>query len=109
VYSVGYPFEQFFSRVKKQVFSETILMITKKLWIHINNNKIDFLSKFESLIVLVLFKIFNCCISIFMSNILFCHGYTTNYVIMNGIKMLKSFFTLTSWGNARSPRSRIFG
>jgi hypothetical protein len=42
-----------------------------------------------------------------MSNILFCHGYTTKYVIMNGIK---SIFILTiEWGIARSPRSGIFG
>jgi hypothetical protein len=47
---------------------------------------------------------------IFMSNILFCHGYATKYVIMNGIKKLKSLFTVTiAWGIARSPRSGIFG
>jgi hypothetical protein len=40
-----------------------------------------------------------------MSNILFCNGYTTKYVIINGIKSLKSLFTLTiAWGIARSPR-----
>jgi hypothetical protein len=39
--------------------------------------------------VLILFKILNSPISIFMSNILFCHGYDTKYVIMNGIKKLK--------------------
>jgi hypothetical protein len=42
-----------------------------------------------------------------MSNILFCQGYTTKYVIMNGIK---SLFTLTiAWKFARSPRSGILG
>jgi hypothetical protein len=39
-----------------------------------------------------------------MSNILFCHGYTTKYVIMNGI-----FTIIIAWGIARSPRSGIFG
>jgi hypothetical protein len=43
----------------------------------------------ENAIVLVLFKILNSPISIFMSNILFCHGYTRKYVIMNDIKKLK--------------------
>jgi hypothetical protein len=43
-----------------------------------------------SAIVLVLFKFLNCCNFVFMSNILFCHGYkVTKYVIMNGIKKLK--------------------
>jgi hypothetical protein len=64
----------------------------------------------ESAIVLVLFKILNCCMFIFMSNILFCHGYATKYVIMSGIKSLKSLFTPTiAWRIARSPRSGILG
>jgi hypothetical protein len=58
----------------------------------------------ESAIVLVLFKILNCCNYKFMSNILFCHGDTTKYVIMNGIKKFKSLFKLTIvWEIARSP------
>jgi hypothetical protein len=44
----------------------------------------------ETAIVLVLFKILYCCISIFISNIWFCHGYTTKYVIVNDIKKLKN-------------------
>jgi hypothetical protein len=45
-----------------------------------------------------------------MSKILFCHGYATKYVIMNGIKSLLSLITLTiAWGITRSPRSGIFG
>jgi hypothetical protein len=43
-----------------------------------------------------------------MSNI--CHGYATKLVIMNGIKKLKSLFTLTiAWRITRSPRSGMFG
>jgi hypothetical protein len=59
----------------------------------------------SSAIVLVLFKILNCCNSIFMSNILFCHGYTTKYVIMNGIKKLKKLkkliYTNNCMGNCK--------
>jgi hypothetical protein len=45
-----------------------------------------------------------------MSNILFCNGYATKYVTMNGIKSLKSIFTLTiAWRIRRSARSVIFG
>jgi hypothetical protein len=43
---------------------------------------------------------------IFMSNVLFCHGYAPKYVIMNGTKSLKSLLTLTI---ARYSRSGIFG
>jgi hypothetical protein len=41
-----------------------------------------------------------------MSNFLFCHGYTTKYVIMRGIKKLKKLTPIIAWGIARS---RIFG
>jgi hypothetical protein len=44
-----------------------------------------------------------------MSNILIFHGYATKYVIMSGIKSLKSLFTLPiAWGIARSPKLGIF-
>jgi hypothetical protein len=44
-----------------------------------------------------------------MSNILFCHGYTTKYVIMNVKKSFKSLLTLTiAWKIASSQRSGIF-
>jgi hypothetical protein len=36
-----------------------------------------------------------------MSNILFCHGYTTKYVIMSGIKKLKKLTLTFAWGIAR--------
>jgi hypothetical protein len=49
---------------------------------------------FKSAIVLVLFKILNCCNDKFMSIILFCHGYTTKYVLMNCIKKLKKLLYL---------------
>jgi hypothetical protein len=50
-------------------------------------------------LALVLFKILYCCNSIFMGNILFCHGYTTKYVIINGIKML--IYTNNCMGNCK--------
>jgi hypothetical protein len=45
-YSVATTFFSLFRRVKKQVCSETILIIA---YIHVTNNKTDFLPKFESL------------------------------------------------------------
>jgi hypothetical protein len=48
-YSVATIFSQLFRRAKKQVISETILMIAQILYIHVNNNKTDLLPKFESL------------------------------------------------------------
>jgi hypothetical protein len=37
-----------------------------------------------------------------MSNILFCHGYATKYVIMNGIKKLKKLiYTNNCMGNCK--------
>jgi hypothetical protein len=46
-----------------------------------------------------------------MSNILFCHGHTTKYVVINGIKKLtKSLLILTiAWEIARSPRPGVIG
>jgi hypothetical protein len=37
-----------------------------------------------------------------MSNILFCHGYATKYVILNGIKKLKKLiYTNKCMGNSK--------
>jgi hypothetical protein len=54
---------------------------------------------------MVLFKILNSLISIFMSNILFCHGYATNEHNEWYKKILKS---LKAWGTGKSPISEIF-
>jgi hypothetical protein len=64
----------------------------------------------SSALVLVLFKILYCCNDKFMSNILLRDGYTTKYVIMNGIKKHKNLiYTNIAWGIARSPKLGILG
>jgi hypothetical protein len=88
-YSVGTPFEQFFRRAKNK-FSQQSFWWSHKYFTNISIIiKQTFFQNFGvyCAIVLVLFKILNCCNSIFMRKILFSHGYiTTKYVRMNGIK-----------------------
>jgi hypothetical protein len=44
---------------------------------------------------------------IFMSYILFCHGYATKYVIMNGIKKLKKRILLANHPRITRVKPRI--